>query len=791
MNTKKLFARRTLPLLLALVMAFGAMLTAFGMKNTASAQSAQKDAVDAKVMTIAVISDVHIIPPSMWAENEDSAAATAEDRKMFAESAAILDAAVTEIIESAPDTLIIPGDLTKDGEYASHVYLAEKLAEIKAALPEINIYVINGNHDINNPHAFDYSSGKAVAAHSATPEEFRVIYNGFGYGDEENEYYVPSIGQAGSNSYVARPAEGFTVIAVDAAKYSADATSTGLDSQQTGGNITAELLAWVLEKAQEADQRGDTVITFMHHGLVPHFSLEPVFLADFLVDNYEETAGALADGGIRYAFTGHMHAQNIASVTTENGNTLYDIETGSLVTYPSPVRFVTFTNGINNVGERFEKVDVSSKFIKEIDYIDPATGEKVSDLTQYGYDNSVDEETIGGLVMGGVAGAMDVTALTGGLLGAEFTTTGGVTHTGARAFFESRLPTEDAAGNPVSNDFGDFMIAMMREMLPSTQATGMSVGDGLATVFYEASQSRIRIAALGGLGNLYITDANLRTHLINPTFIQMDALLADEAYVNRMLGNALGSIIGEELYTDESGNEYAFFDFAKYVYLAHLGGDAVSQPWVDAIIAGFLFGGLSDKVGGYLAEGLVRELGKMLNDIKINTGSMITNDLLGGLFKTTFVNALGGNPAPLGGILDMFGIDFIGMVGGGALDGLLPEEMVAGLGGMIGGLAYSFLQGSGSGIGDNNVVLSYGIESVTASAYVTKLNGNMNNLTITITENFPDGTVNTITETFSINNNAAGTYTVGAYSVYVDTKGNEQIRDCRVAGLSDSLDLAA
>ena len=54
------------------------------------------------------------------------------------------------------------------------------------------------------------------------------------------------------------------------------------------------------------------------------------------------------------------------------------------------------------------------------------------------------------------------------------------------------------------------------------------------------------------------------------------------------------------------------------------------------------------------------------------------------------------------------------------------------------------------------------------------------NGTVTITERYSDGTVKTITETFSINNNAADIYTVGTYRVFVDTKGNDQIRECRI-----------
>ena len=66
---------------------------------------------------------------------------------------------------------------------------------------------------------------------------------------------------------------------------------------------------------------------------------------------------------------------------------------------------------------------------------------------------------------------------------------------------------------------------------------------------------------------------------------------------------------------------------------------------------------------------------------------------------------------------------------------------------------------------------------VIPSAFVTKLNGNQNELNITVTELYPDDTIKTITTTTKINNNAAGVYDVGYYKVYVDTKGNVQIRE--------------
>ena len=71
------------------------------------------------------------------------------------------------------------------------------------------------------------------------------------------------------------------------------------------------------------------------------------------------------------------------------------------------------------------------------------------------------------------------------------------------------------------------------------------------------------------------------------------------------------------------------------------------------------------------------------------------------------------------------------------------------------------------------------------SASVEQLKGNKNNLTVTVcfleySEELDDFVTSECSETFSINNNAAGTYEVGGYTIYVDTKGNDQIRACYV-----------
>ena len=76
------------------------------------------------------------------------------------------------------------------------------------------------------------------------------------------------------------------------------------------------------------------------------------------------------------------------------------------------------------------------------------------------------------------------------------------------------------------------------------------------------------------------------------------------------------------------------------------------------------------------------------------------------------------------------------------------------------------------------VVVVDTVESAVASAVVNQLKGNQNELVITIDEVYTDGTKSgDLTETFLINNNAEGIYRVGRYDVFVNTKGNNQVRE--------------
>ena len=119
----------------------------------------------------------------------------------------------------------------------------------------------------------------------------------------------------------------------------------------TAGRIRPETLAWLCDRATEARAAGCKVIALMHHHLVEHFDGESTLLPRYIIPEAETAVASLATAGVRVIFTGHLHITDAAtSLPASSGNpscTITDVSTGSLTTYPFPLRLGT----INPEGE--------------------------------------------------------------------------------------------------------------------------------------------------------------------------------------------------------------------------------------------------------------------------------------------------------------------------------------------------------------------------------------------------------------------------------------------------------
>jgi hypothetical protein len=222
------------------------------------------------------------------------------------------------------------GDLTKDGEKVSHESVATMLEEIENA--GTRVLVINGNHDINNPAAMQYDGDTETSVATVTPEEFTAIYNDFGYSDA-------LVRDPNSLSYVAEPVEGLMILALDVCHY---------DPIEVAGSISEATLNWAVDQIDAAIADDKIILGMMHHGLVEHYTGQKTFFPEYVLEDWARVADTLTSHGLQVMFTGHYHAHDI-TMREFNGRKIYDIETGSTVTWPCPYRMITLNDTILNI----------------------------------------------------------------------------------------------------------------------------------------------------------------------------------------------------------------------------------------------------------------------------------------------------------------------------------------------------------------------------------------------------------------------------------------------------------
>lgn len=299
-----------------------------------------------EIAKIAVISDAHYFDPDLGTTGPDFETYITRDRKMLAESESILQSAVTSLISEDINIVLVSGDLTKDGEYSSHIKFANIINQLKSAGKKV--YVVPGNHDINNFGALSYSATGSSRVPNITPSQFADIYKNFGYNEA---LYRDS----NSLSYIVEPVEGLWIFGLDDCKYKEN--TPGRTSN--GGAFSSETLNWIITKLKEAKSKNKAVIGFVHHNIIEHFNGEKSLLNEYVIDNWEQVSNSLADNGMNTIFTGHFHAQDIVKKQFNN-SFLFDIETGSLVTYPVPYRLVKiYSDGT---------MTINSKRVTQISY---------------------------------------------------------------------------------------------------------------------------------------------------------------------------------------------------------------------------------------------------------------------------------------------------------------------------------------------------------------------------------------------------------------------------------------
>lgn len=270
-----------------------------------------------------LLTDTHYFEPSLGAEGKEYGKYMKKEQYFMKKSSAIVKTVFNRIAEDKEtNTVIIPGDLTKNGEAESHKSFLKELYKLKESGKKI--FVITAGHDYND-YSFAYKNDERIQVEGTAFDSLYGMYRDFGYGDAlafDNR----------THSYIAEIADGVRMLAINCDSYN-----------NPKGAMDDELFCWAQTQLDKAKSDGCSVFAICHYPVIPPV---PVFdlVGDAKIKEWRKVASFLADNGVEVVFTGHMHIQSINEYYSEKGNRLIDICTSCLVGSPAKYRKITVDN---------------------------------------------------------------------------------------------------------------------------------------------------------------------------------------------------------------------------------------------------------------------------------------------------------------------------------------------------------------------------------------------------------------------------------------------------------------
>lgn len=255
--------------------------------------------------TLLAATDTHFIAPGLTDHGAYFTALTENsDGKLMRYSEEIMDAFLAEAVEAKPEAMLLTGDLTFNGALLSHTALAAKLRA--AEEHGLRIYVLPGNHDLDNPNAARFSGAEFQRVPLAAAEDFRRIYADFGF-DEALSTDPDSL------SYVVSLNDHTRLLMLD------------FNTRHDPCGVSDKTLAWVEAQLRDARDAGLKMLTAGHQNL---FQLT-MFRTGYVIRNAEKLAALFREYGVTLYMSGHLHCQHWK---TEEG--LTEIATSALSVCP-------------------------------------------------------------------------------------------------------------------------------------------------------------------------------------------------------------------------------------------------------------------------------------------------------------------------------------------------------------------------------------------------------------------------------------------------------------------------
>lgn len=267
-----------------------------------------------------LVTDTHYFEPSLGCSGAAYDEYMKREQYFMAESSDIVKATFERIAaDKSVDTVLIPGDLSKNGELESHKSFIKELNKLRASGKKI--FVITAGHDYGEKSRAFVGDG-CIDAEGTPFSVLRDMYADYGYSQ------ALAVDDS-TLSYIAEIAPKVRLLAINC------------DSEgNPKGEVDERLESWMKIQLDEAKKDGCSVLAMCHYPMIPSV---PVFdlIGDAKLKNWRRTASFLADNGVEFILTGHMHIQSINEYVSEKGNKIIDICTACLVGSPAKYRKIS------------------------------------------------------------------------------------------------------------------------------------------------------------------------------------------------------------------------------------------------------------------------------------------------------------------------------------------------------------------------------------------------------------------------------------------------------------------
>ena len=269
-----------------------------------------------------IVADPHLMSDKLTEDSEVFNKYLNTLDRMMKYTGVFLDIIEDDVKKNQPDIVVFPGDLTNNGSKVNHLEFEERLKSIKST--GAKVYVVPGNHDINNEKALYFKDNEIHITESINKEEFVEIYKSYGYNEAISR-------DENTLSYLVKPYKNLWLLMLDTTK----------DYPEPGGYINRDTLKWIASCSDMAKEENAEIIVVMHHNLLDH---SDIIWEDYTVDNNTSVINTFHECNIQLVLSGHIHIQDVKTHTSvETGNTIYDIATSSLPVFTHQYGQLTYS----------------------------------------------------------------------------------------------------------------------------------------------------------------------------------------------------------------------------------------------------------------------------------------------------------------------------------------------------------------------------------------------------------------------------------------------------------------